>query len=366
MLNAKNVERDSNFELFRIVAMLMIIGHHLALYGAPCDDPSYISPNILLCQFIQGGGKLGDNIFILITGYFSITTDKVNYLKIYRLWKQMVFFMLVDYFIAAAAGYTSFSFLSFLSCLFPMMTGQYGFVTGYVTLLLFVPYLNRLLQSLSFREYGVFLISYFLVYGLLPSLGFAWVVGFSNIIWFVFIYSMGALFKLYGSKFCRSAKQYGLHALFWLFLTVSAVLIIDLVNTHFPPLWFDLTQFYNLYSLNIILLSADLFLFFAKKPPFQNKTINWLSSSTLAIYLFHENSNMRKCLWGILGLSRFLNKWYFSLLTVLAILGIFIVSILLDKLRLFLFESPAIHARENAAYNAVSQRISSVLSSKLN
>lgn len=366
MLNAKNVERDSNFELLRIVAMLMIIGHHLALYGAPCDNPSYISPNILLCQFIQGGGKLGDNIFILITGYFSITTDKVNYLKIYRLWKQMVFFMLVDYFIAAAAGYTSFSFLSFLSCLFPMMTGQYGFVTGYVTLLLFVPYLNRLLQSLSFREYGVFLISYFLVYGLLPSLGFAWVVGFSNIIWFVFIYSMGALFKLYGSKFCRSAKQYGLHALFWLFLTVSAVLIIDLVNTCFPPLWFDLTQFYNLYSLNIILLSADLFLFFAKKPPFQNKTINWLSSSTLAIYLFHENSNMRKCLWGILGLSRFLNKWYFSLLTVLAILGIFIVSILLDKLRLFLFESPAIHARENAAYNAVSQRISGVLSSKLN
>ena len=90
MLNAKNVERDSNFELLRIVAMLMIIGHHLALYGAPCDDPSYISPNILLCQFIQGGGKLGDNIFILITGYFSITADKVNYLKIYRLWKQMV------------------------------------------------------------------------------------------------------------------------------------------------------------------------------------------------------------------------------------------------------------------------------------
>jgi len=95
MLNAKNVERDSNFELLRIVAMLMIIGHHLALYGAPCDDPSYISPNILLCQFIQGGGKLGDNIFILITGYFSITTDKVNYLKIYRLWKQMVFFPLL-------------------------------------------------------------------------------------------------------------------------------------------------------------------------------------------------------------------------------------------------------------------------------
>lgn len=64
------------------------------------------------CANLFRGGKLGDNIFILITGYFSITTDKVNYLKIYRLWKQMVFFMLVDYFIAAAAGYTSFSFLS--------------------------------------------------------------------------------------------------------------------------------------------------------------------------------------------------------------------------------------------------------------
>lgn len=84
-----------------------------------------------------------------------------------------------------------------------MMTGQYGFVTGYVTLLLFVPYLNRLLQSLSFREYGVFLISYFLVYGLLPSLGFAWVVGFSNIIWFVFIYSMGALFNCMAASFAE-------------------------------------------------------------------------------------------------------------------------------------------------------------------
>ena len=63
-----NNKRQSNIELLRILAMILIIAHHFALFGAFGFSETAVSINKLWIQFIQIGGKIGVNIFILISG----------------------------------------------------------------------------------------------------------------------------------------------------------------------------------------------------------------------------------------------------------------------------------------------------------
>lgn len=64
--------RQSNLELFRVVAMMGIVAYHAALYSGLAvrayADPWCWSNAILL--FLGAWGKTGINCFVLITGYF--------------------------------------------------------------------------------------------------------------------------------------------------------------------------------------------------------------------------------------------------------------------------------------------------------
>ena len=64
-------ERQSGIELLRIVAMMLIIVHHLIMStcGSKIDYPFSGGRGILFAGFC-GFGKVGVAIFFLITGYF--------------------------------------------------------------------------------------------------------------------------------------------------------------------------------------------------------------------------------------------------------------------------------------------------------
>lgn len=59
-----DVPRKSQFEAIRIVAMIMIVCHHIVLHICNKDIPGF---NILNCICISGV-----NLFVLISGYFLI------------------------------------------------------------------------------------------------------------------------------------------------------------------------------------------------------------------------------------------------------------------------------------------------------
>ena len=77
----RNTERKSNFELARIVAMIMIVANHLVGHGIQhvSDANSAYqlwqtgSPiNRLFASFFLPGGGVGVAIFFMITGYFLL------------------------------------------------------------------------------------------------------------------------------------------------------------------------------------------------------------------------------------------------------------------------------------------------------
>lgn len=61
--------RNSSIELLRILAMIMIVSCHFATHGGFSFDVKIVSIPRLWWSFIEMGGNLGVDIFVLISGY---------------------------------------------------------------------------------------------------------------------------------------------------------------------------------------------------------------------------------------------------------------------------------------------------------
>ena len=75
--------RSSNFELYRIICMMMIVAHHYVVLsgltnpGSPLlQDP--LSSNSIWLYLFGMWGKTGINCFLMITGYFMCTSSIVS------------------------------------------------------------------------------------------------------------------------------------------------------------------------------------------------------------------------------------------------------------------------------------------------
>ena len=68
----KKAPRQSNLELSRILAMYLIVMHHFSVHGGVSiwSGSAPLSFNFYLDQLLSTGGKIGVNLFVLITGYF--------------------------------------------------------------------------------------------------------------------------------------------------------------------------------------------------------------------------------------------------------------------------------------------------------
>ena len=63
--------RQSNFEVLRILAIVMILFHHFVICTSFPYTPDY-ETNLIIYRFMEAYGKIGVGIFVLITGYFCI------------------------------------------------------------------------------------------------------------------------------------------------------------------------------------------------------------------------------------------------------------------------------------------------------
>lgn len=89
----------------------------------------------------------------------------------------------------------------------------------------------------------------------------------------------------------------------------------------------------------VIIQSLALLIGFSKLS-FQNKLINWVASSCLAVYLLHANELILRPYYGTTIKNWYLQENHLTFLfhTVLFISLIFIASILIDKIRIRLFQ----------------------------
>ena len=277
--------RQSNLELLRIVAMLMIVAHHFAVHsGLPIWSGSGF--NVYFAQVLCMLGKVGVDIFVLITGYFLVAkpckaTSLVNLLL------QTALYGMLIYLIFVIAGKIPFSFSQLRGFSYPR---HYWFIACYIALFVVSPFLGKMLQSLTEKQYR-WLLGISLVYissNYLPGSDY-----FKGpLLTFIVLFMMGGYawrFRVAQGLTWSVPAVLVLGAFFFLLCYVGYVDFIKQPGRFF--------SYSDINKVPTLALSSGLFLIFAKLPIPNNRWINRVAACTLGVYLIHDNVFVRPWLW---------------------------------------------------------------------
>lgn len=316
---ASNVIRNSSFELLRIIAMLMIIGHHFVVHGGFLDASTV---NSWILTFLEFGGKFGVIIYLLISGYFMVTS-KFTFRKLFKLWCQVWFYSVVLYVVSIFLPNFHFSARGLVVALLPVLMVEWWFVTYYIFLYLLSPFINKLVKVLSKSEYGwLIVLLLFLYTALRLSIGIS-----SIFLMFIIIYLIGGYLRLHPIK---KMQKFSILVPCFIMLYLALNIAQYYLNYHF----------FETDRLPMILCAVLLFMIF-EKLNIKSKTINIISSATFGVYLIHDNLNISPYLWNeVFQNNSYGYSEYLLLYAFLVIVSVFVICAIIDLARKYLLERP--------------------------
>lgn len=320
-------QRQSNIELLRILAMLMIIDVH---YFASCDAAIHtirFSGNWYVHQIVQSFGICGVNIFILITGFFSLQQREVKFRKMIDLLVDVAFFGGFGFLLCILVGWKSFDGKALIKTMFPILFGTRWFVKAYLVLLCLIPFLNLVLNSIRKSSYQKLLILLTLLFSVWPSFlphppiddyGY----GFFH---FVYLYCVAGYIRLHVEKYPHK----------WLCLAcffLSAVLVCAFSMHGHGYAW--------AYDFVFVVTEAvSLFLFFAQLK-LQAVWINRLASCAFGVFLIHTDGFFSVLIYDkLLHCSDLVtgNPWMFLLSALVSLPLFYLIGFALESLKKALF-----------------------------
>ncbi len=324
--------RDSNMELLRILAMLLVLVVHSCFHslGNPTTEDAVSTPlPIFLRYVVQSASIICVNVFVLLSGWYGINVRIRGFAKFVF---QVLFFSI---------GFFVYHFISNLPTLsldgfgtiFALKGSDYWFVKAYIGLYILAPILNMYVEKASRHQLRNTLISFYLfqtIYGWYTS-GASWFeLGYSTIS-FVGLYLLARYVRLYTPSFSKYSYRQDL------LIYLLIVLFTAIVGFTLTFKGHGMDNILYEYTSPLVILSSLFFLLAFSKMKIQSKMMNWIASSAFAAYLFHTNRFFFDGVFckQIVIWSNTMNTFQFAIYTMGWILLIFILAILMDKIRLF-------------------------------
>lgn len=334
-------QRNSSIELLRIISMAMIVFYHFAFYGEFAWNPTDVTLSQMWCKFISMGGKVGVNVFLLISGYYLVSdnSDKViNIGKVLKIWGQLLFYSVVIYVIAGVTGISSFGIKSLIGAILPVTFEQWWFASGYFVLYLLHPFINKLLNSISKAQYRKLLVLLVICWSVIPTVTNRSFQG-SVLSWFITVYIIAGYIRLHGLNPKFKTGHYFVMWLVCTALTYLSGIAFTVLGVKWPKLAERFDYLYWQEKITTLLISISLFMVFATLQMKCHKWINVIASGTFAVYLIHDHDTVRTFLWHDLFQNRlYQNSPFIVVYSVLAVLAVFIVCVLIDFVRQLVFE----------------------------
>lgn len=208
ILTTQKKQRDLGIELFRIVAMLLIVLLHVLGRGGVYSNTLYLSTNYKLAWFLETVAFCSVNCYALISGFVGVHS-RFRFRKIVYLWLEVAFITLSTTALFALFAPETVSTDDWLKAAFPLIKREYWYFNAYALMFPFLPFLNKGLLSISRRQHLITMVFLFVLTTIFPLLGnrdiFELSGGYSCI-WLMVLYIFGAYFKLYGiPKFAHPA-----------------------------------------------------------------------------------------------------------------------------------------------------------------
>lgn len=326
--------RQSNFELLRIICMVLIVAYHYSNAGFSVPSTEPVTFNVLFLNFIGFGGQLGVDMFVLISGYFMIE-QKFKIRRAVRLWLRCVIIPAFMGVIALICGRTDLR--SFLTVFFTPINNSYWFITTYFLMFILSDYINALIHAITKNQHLTLICVLAAVYTVLPTF-FAIRMDGSTLMLFVLLYLIAAYIRIYSpelsnSKYCLAAGI-GFH----LFCNLVSCVFM-LMRDSYPVLGHIADRMRCMGETTIVIAAVIIFCGFKNLNIKYSKAINFFGASTLGVYLVHENIFTNRMLWVVIMQSPgYLYSSNLVLFSLVAIIAEYAVSMLIDMAYLYSLE----------------------------
>ncbi len=305
-------ERVKNYEILRILAMLMIVClHYLSKGGALANPAGELTGSGYAAWLIEAFCLSAVNVYVLISGYFGIgerePTEKLVKIKLQdilkrtiRIYSQVWFYSVVIGVVFLITGLQEFNIYTVFVYIFPLSTEHYWFATAYLLLTLFMPFLNAGFDRMEKRAIQGVLVCMLIVFSVAKTIlpmQLPWDHKGYDVFWFVFLYLTGAYIRRYGIKWITNRTRAVMLYIGGTCIVFTSMLLIRFLYMKTGSLEDFISYGYSYNFLFCYLASIGLFLTFQPKKEAQQKycspVLQTISGATFGVYLIHEHVNLR-------------------------------------------------------------------------
>ena len=326
--------RNSSFELLRIIAIIMVIMSHFNVhsgFNSQLSDTIQFNFNYFL-TVIFSIGCFANAIFVIMTGYF-LSKSKIKARKITSLILEMYFYSLLIFFVFWLVAPEKTNAIDLKSVFLPFPFGNW-FLVCYIALYAFSPLLNKIIRKMGQAKLRKIILV------LSPIIFIATqiidVTLLSNASSFLICYAIGAYIRGNNVKLSRRCNVLGIAGIYGLLIIIVFLLYLSTIYT-------KNVSFFNLgirlissnTSVFVIIIATLTFLLFKEMKMKYNAKINQIAKSVLGIYLIHDNPLVRALIWReVYPVNiEMINIFQLVSTMIVKVLVVFVVCLVIDQAR---------------------------------
>lgn len=286
--------RKSNFELLRIMSMLLIVMGHMAGQGLDLSEFSVWQK--IIATFLCSGLRIAVSFFLMI-GLWFMVDSRFSAKRVLKLYGALWFWSVLLTYILVFTGH-DISTKDMISCFFPVLRRWMWFVPVYIVLLLLSPFLNKACASLKKRDMKTLLVLGFFFLSFVSTVSPFMDTWYCALIWFIFMYFAIYYYKHYLIDRIKGKKRY---------LILGVAIYIAMVGTRYILAGEEgifsmasgmITQYLGDYkSIPNLMCAVPVFIYFSKLDIGSNIVINSVSAHTMDVYLIHQTESFYPFLW---------------------------------------------------------------------
>lgn len=314
------MERKYNLDCLRSLCMFYvllvhIVGHSgfLELIKDSRDLTFYIVNYIACCA------RVSVLVFVIITGYFGVTL-KIR--KVLKLEYKLLFYGFFTFLISILINKNiNLNLLDILKTILPFSYTSWWFMSHYIVLLLFSPFINILIENLNRKQHFILIFICIFLFNIISSFSLAPIdttngYGFNN---FILLYLIGRYLRIYSPHKNKNKTRY---LIGYIILSLCILMSYIIYGNY---------KFGTHNSVLVLCSSINLFCFF-DNISIKSNYFSKISPYVLAVYLITDSFYLREIINSqIFNPCNYADSLIVILYIIIYSVILFIVCIIIDS-----------------------------------
>lgn len=309
-------ERESGIELYKVIAIFLIVLSHVI---QTLTEPNYVlgigegtfiniatattNLNVLLLAVFRICGALGNNMFFICSAWFLVNSKKMSLKKVVHMILDVWIINMIVLIALRSIG-VQLQISDTVKTFFPTTFANNWYITCYLLFYMIHPFLNRMIEQLSINEHLALTSFLFVIYFIIPVLPLEEInLFFANeFVIFLATYVIVSFIEIYKNEWTENLKFNECILFVSIISYVVLILCVDFLGLRTNYFLNRLVRWNMNNSLFMFLIAFSSFNIMKKKK-FINRSINYISSLSLLVYIFHENLAFRRYLRPVIEFS---------------------------------------------------------------